>query len=277
MLTITLLKGIISILLSVLAGFFVGQYWNKRKNGDWQSQYKELEASHKELSKISKKDKKQLERLNQQAQSTQTKYNTLNTEHGSLSKKVDELQLALNEKNTAYDSLKSKSEADLRSMTNRFERLDKEHAKLKERYATDLKDSKGWKNTRERLTRTSDDYKFKWEKGEKEKAKLQEKLNEQAEKIDEAAETRREFRRLRGAKGKLEKDIEYWEKKHYDTHHELAEAQDRIEALVEGLEELDQLKKGELIKQQNMMKKIEEYKTKFVDINHKYQALVGQQ
>ncbi len=273
MLYVSTLQVIIALLVAIFGGFFIGQFLTKRKGGNWQSQYKELESQHKELQKAKKKETKQVNRLNQQVTTWQEKHETLDAKYGPLSKEVETLRSTLTEKNTAYDTLKNKSESELKTIGSRHERLEKEHQKLKEKYATDLKDSKGWKNTRERLNRTIDDYKFKWNKAEKEKAKSQEKLKEQTEKIEEAAATKKEFRRLRSAITKLKQDITYWEKKHFDTHHELAEAKDRIEGLEIGLKELDMLKKGDEIKQKNLMNKMEEYRTQLVYVNQKYKDL----
>jgi len=87
-------------------------------------------------------------------------------------------------------------------------------------------------------------------------------------------ELKRDLRKTTAQKNKLEKDVEYWEKKHYDTHHELAALVKTHEALTSERDELTEMRNGDAIVIGNMKKQIELFKTKFLDIDQKYKELV---
>jgi len=72
-----------------------------------------------------------------------------------------------------------------------------------------------------------------------------------------------------------EEDCTYWEKKHYDIHHELAQLKEKVVKLQAEYNEIDSLRKGDQILNDNLMSQVQEFKTKFVDINNKYRDLVN--
>ena len=85
----------------------------------------------------------------------------------------------------------------------------------------------------------------------------------------------REIRLLKTKLNKAEQDVTYWEKKHYDTHHELATLKKDTDKLQLDLSEIQELRKGDEILRANLMEQISEFKTKFVNINNKYRDLVN--
>ena len=62
----------------------------------------------------------------------------------------------------------------------------------------------------------------------------------------------------------------------YDTHHELASLKTNVEKMEEDYKDLNLRFKGSLIEKQNILTKLEEFKTKFVNANNLYHELKGQ-
>jgi len=85
----------------------------------------------------------------------------------------------------------------------------------------------------------------------------------------------REIRMLKTKTKKLQEDCTYWEKKHFDIHHELASLKKNADTLKSEYSELENLRKGDEILKANLLDQIKEFKTKFVDINNKYRDLVN--
>ena len=102
----------------------------------------------------------------------------------------------------------------------------------------------------------------------------QKKYDKQAEEINKIRVIEREMRLLKTKTKSLEKDVEYWEKKHYDTHHELAALKKDSESMNSKYSEIEELRKGDEILKTNLMQQIQEFKTKFVDVNNKYRQIL---
>ena len=78
---------------------------------------------------------------------------------------------------------------------------------------------------------------------------------------------------MKSTNRKLTKDLVYWEQKQFETNHELATTVKEIETIKAEREELVLRFKGAQIQKENMIKKIEEFKTKFVNVNNLYHEL----
>ena len=83
------------------------------------------------------------------------------------------------------------------------------------------------------------------------------------------------LRALKAQNKKYSENLKYWEKKHYDTHHELAELKTKVAAIVNRNEELELTNQSASQSNQQMLQKVQEFKTKFVDINNKYHELLA--
>ena len=105
------------------------------------------------------------------------------------------------------------------------------------------------------------------------KEELQNKIDGQVEKMHEVSKFAKEFRIMKSTNRKLTKDLTYWEQKQFETNHELATTTKEIVALKTEQEELVLRFKGAQIQKENMVKKIEEFKTKFVNVNNLYHKL----
>ncbi len=265
------------LLLSVAAliGYALSNFFKNKTDKDWKAKCLEAEKKYSEVHNENKKDKKKITNLTRQGETWKNKFEESEAKYIPITKKLEtekvELQESLDTKTTEFNKL----QVTFKQIENKNERMSIELQKLKEKYATDLSDSKGWKNIRDRLNRQLDETKAKLEKSEKDKAKLNLKLEAQNKEVLEARKISSQFRVLKATNSKLNKDLAYWEKKHYDTHHELASSLTKIEELKEANKEVDLLHKGALIKEQNLLEKIQEFKTKFVNVNNKYHELIN--
>ena len=136
-----------------------------------------------------------------------------------------------------------------------------------------MKDSKGWLNKRKQLEQEIVSWQKKVVSLQKENKTLKAKLATQETKMAEVSKFTQEFKNMRATNRKLSKDLKYWEQKHFDTHHELAQSKIDIEALQAASKEAELKFKGAEIQNENTLKKIEEFKTKFVNINNLYHEL----
>jgi len=136
--------------------------------------------------------------------------------------------------------------------TTELERLKKTHAKLTEKYKQDTTNLKEWNNDRAAFNRQFKDLKGKL-KNKAFVAKL---------------------RSLKAQNAKFKEDLKYWEKKHYDTHHELANLKAKVDGIVERNQELEMVNQSAAQSNQQMLQKVQEFKTKFVDMNNKYHKLL---
>jgi len=262
---------IIAILVGVL-GFLIGKNFQS-KGEDWKSRFDESQRELNTVSKQYKKDKKKVHQLEQHNANAQKKLEEVEAKYLPLNEDLtQQLQTAQAEIETIQKE-KEKFSSDATYFNHQYEQVKKEKSRLNDKYATDMKASKGWANQKGSLERDLENFKIKLATSRKETKDLQKKLEAQLERMQEVNKFAQEFRNMKATNRKLTKDLDYWEKKHFDTHHELAAAIKEIESLKKDKEDLFLRMKGGKIQQENMMKKIEEFKTKFVNVNNAYHEL----
>ncbi len=275
MLTVSTFSAVLGLLLTGIVGWAIGNFLQKKQGSSWQTKCGQLEAERSDLMNELKKEKKQLNRAKQQKDTWQNKFEEAEKKNMPIMERSKKEIENLNTRVLEAENGRHKIKTELDRKMARVDQLEKENEKLKLKYETDLGDSKGWKNKRDTLAREVKEYRAKYERTEKEAAQLRERITNQSKSIKQAEAFQSEFRRLKATKKKLENDIEYWEKKHYDTHHELAATVKKVEEEAAKNKELDLLMKGQGIKEENMMKKLEEFKTKFVNANNQYHELLN--
>lgn len=256
--------------IGIIAGYFIGRYFKKKNETDWQAKYEATHEEFKQLRKEHKQQKKQMNRVGQECDSWKTKFEELTKNHDSLTAESATVNLNLTQEKEDHRTL----QIEFDRLKNRFENLEKAHTKLKERYDTDMHDSKNWKSKRAELLRDIDTYKNKWTRAEQEKAKAQHRLNDYMQQVNEYELLKKTHRTLAVTHKKTKSDLTYWEQKHYDAHQELTVALETIEIQRKENLEFKQLLKGAELTEQNLMKQIGNFKTKFVDTHNKYQALI---
>ena len=275
MLLVITFNTIIFLVLAAIVGWAIGNFLQKKQSTALQNKYGALEAERSQLMNDLKKEKKQGNRIKQQKDTWQSKFEEAEKKYIPMTERSKKEIENLNTRILEAENGRHKMKTELDRKTARVDQLEKEYEKLKLRYDTDLGDSKGWKNKRDTLAREVKEYRAKYERTEKEVEQLRERITNQSKSIKDAQAVQSEFRRLKASKQKLENDVEYWEKKHYDTHHELAAIMKKLEEDDKKHVELDLLMKGQAIKEENMMKKLEEFKTKFVNVNNQYHELLN--
>ena len=256
--------------IGIVAGYFIGRYFKKKNETDWQAKYEATQEEFKHLKKEYKQEKKQMNRVKQERDKSKEGLEKLNIAHEELKQQADTATTNLLEKREII----KKHEIDYERLRNQFENLEKAHTKLKERYDVDMHDSKNWKSKRTELLREIDTYKGKWTRSEQEKTKTQHRLNDYMQQINDYELLKKTHRTLSITHKKTKSDLSYWEQRHYDAHQELTVAMETIEIQRKENLEFKQLLKGAALNEQNLMKQIGNFKTKFVDTHNKYQALI---
>ncbi|MFK7775836.1 MAG: hypothetical protein AB8F94_27180 [Saprospiraceae bacterium] len=262
-------------IITGLIGFVIGKNLKTKSDQNWKSQFNESSRELKSITKKHHKEQKknqQLERnqLNSQEkiQAVEEKYIPLNE---SLSEQLQTAQTELLTLQNSFDKLTS----DHTYLTHQQRKQKKEKSRLNDKYATDLKASKGWANRKVSLDNEIANLKERLLASMNETKVLQKKIDAQVEKMQEVSKFAKEFRIMKSENRKLNKDLAYWEQKQFETNHELATTVKEIETIKSEREELVLRFKGAQIQKENMMKKIEEFKTKFVNVNNLYHELKG--
>lgn len=272
---ISLLPGIFLAIVLLLIGWFLNHFISGNKTNKLKPEYDRLKKEHTDLTKAIKKQKGMVDQQRKKAESWKQEYQGVTQEQAQKSKElkgqIEELNTLL--KNSKDQQNKQKLEKDRVDVT--LDRTQKELEKLKLKYQRDVADGKDWINERSKMERQVKDLTSKLEKQTVLANDYQKKYDKQAEAISKIRVMERELRMNNTKIRTLEKDVAYWEKKHYDTHHELAAAKIKAETMDSKYGELEQLRKGDEILKENLMSQIKEFKNKFVDVNNKYRDLIN--
>lgn len=262
----------ISIIIGLI-GFFIGKNLRTRSDQNYKAL---LDESKKELKLLTKKNhqgKKKNQQLIQHQTNTQQKLQEIEEKYIPLKVLMtQQLEASQNELLTLQNNFE-KLTSNHTYLTHQHEVLKKDRSRLNDKYATDLKASKGWTNQKVSLEREIETLKEKLLASRIETKKLEKKIETQIEKMQEVSKFTKEFRIMKSTNRKLTKDLDYWEQKQFETNHELATTTKEIETLKAEREELVLRFKGAQIQKENMVKKIEEFKTKFVNVNNLYHEL----
>ncbi len=239
----------------------------KKTNNQQQKSIEKLEKERKKQDKLIKK-------WQGKSEEWQLKYEAAETKHNQQSSNDKIALKALEAKEVEKTNTIQKMQNELLRNGDKINMQKDEIEKLKERYETDLHDSKNWKPIKAKLEKQLKSYEHSINESKVSITKLNEKLSKQTGEINELAKTQKKMRLLQTDKNKLEKDIKYWEQKHYDTHHELASLKEQFAALKSKNIALEQELNGDHLVKKEMMESIKEFKTKFVNVNNQYHKLL---
>ena len=260
-------------ILGVIIGFLIGGFFQKKGNADLQSKYKEADTELHNLKKQQKKEKKKQHQFMQQKTAMEDKLKAMEEKYIPLTKDLKSQITKINQELVAKTESHDKLTTIHARTKHELEQIKKKHQELQETYSTDMKDSKGWKNKREQFEQEITGWKKKYAVEKKGNQNLKTTLETQNTKMVEVAKFTQEFKNMRASNRKLKKDLEYWEKKHFDTHHELAESITEIKSLQAASVEADLLIKDSENQKENILEQIKEFKTKFVNVNNLYHEL----
>jgi len=265
------------VLLAVLAfgiGAAIAWFWKKRSEGTWKVDFLAADKLNKSLEKKVKKNEKDINRLKKQNEGLKGKLGTIETANETkvtaLKAELATAAAKLAETKTSEQNYKVQQQ----QLSTKFDRLQKTHKKLEEKYKKDTTNLKEWTTDRASFNRQFKDFKTKAKLAEEKVAKLTGTIEKQAKEINENKAFVANLRSLKAQNAKFKEDLKYWEKKHYDTHHELANLKTKIDGIVERNQELEMINQSAAQSNQQMLQKVQEFKVRFVDMNNKYHKLV---
>lgn len=261
-------------LLSAVLGIVIGWYWKKTQEGTWKEDYLAMEKEHNALKKKAKKVDKDNNRFKKQLDTWKEKVNVLEEEltttKNQLKTETSTAKETIQTKDTTIRQLESTNQ----NLKSNYERLENAHAKLNTKYKEDLVDLKEWRKNKAGYNRATKDLKSRLKISQEKVNSLTTTNAKLAKEIEENSAFISKLRALKARSKKLQEDLTYWEKKHYDCHHELATLKEKMEGIEAKNQELELQTKSAAQTQQSMQQKVLEFKTRFVNINDKYHKLV---
>lgn len=264
-------------LFSGVIGGIIGWYWKKRSEGTWKEDFKVIEKENKSLEKKVKKTEKNNLRLKKQVDSWKEKAEALDVQYKEqVANLKEELALAKAGDKSQLEQIR-RLESDNKITKNSLERLEKTHLQLKEKYNLDMADLKEWRKHKDKFDREVKDTKSRLKVANEKIARLLSANGKMAKDIEESNAFVSKLRVLKAKNKKLTDDLAYWEKKHFDTHHELASLKDTFEELNNKHQSLELQSQSASQDNQQMIDKVLEFKTRFVDVHNKYHKLLESQ
>jgi len=267
--TSTALTALSGLVISSVIGFFIGRFFSS-SNGEWKTKFEEKNTAYIDLDKKFKAEGKHLNRLKQESKNWKHKFENLDEDYQTILKELDAL------KRNMEDEIqqKEKLQIELNQLNNAFERLSKEYDELRNKYRADQKDTKAWRTEIERWKSEAEKYKTYYHKSDMHIKELNTLLKGRKDLEAELDQLRIDYKSQSHLVKQLNKEVKYWEKQHYDTHHELAALKVNMEDSVKKSNDLNQLINGVRIEKQNLLTMIEEYKTKYIRKNNEYRELL---
>ncbi len=273
--TITYLAGILAAIGCIFLGWLISQFLQKNKKVDWESKFNEADKLSSDLQKKVKNEKMQVEQQKKKAEDYKLRLDDATKEKVQAEDKLKESQLLSSQAEATYDKELKILNNEVQRLTRINDKLDKDLSQQRAKYKTDMADMLNWKSDKQKVEKEIRDLKTKLNRYIKSSSDYKFKYEEQIDQIDKINEVKRNTRASKAKIAKLEADIKYWEKKHYDTHHELAELKKSTEAVKNQYLKLEELRKGDEILKSNLVNQITEFKTKYLDISEKYRSLTN--
>jgi len=270
------LTAIIIGLLLLFIGWVISNMINEKKSANWKSRAQTAEADLKALNKKAKNEVLQSSQYKAKSEQWKQEFQILKQDFQNSKKEWSSDMQMIREKSQSKDAQLKASKTDYQTLERINEKMRTDLEIQKNKYDKDVGDYKSWKSEREATLREITHLKSKIENLNSMAHKFKTKCEEQESKMEGWREMERKVKMLKTKSSKLEKDVEYWEKKHYDTHHELANLKKQKEGFQLEYGKLEELRKGDQILKNNLLKQIEEFKTKFLDVSDKYRTLVNQ-
>ena len=261
-------------LFSGIIGGAIGWYWKKRSEGTWKEDFKIIEKENKTLEKKVKKGDKNNLRLKKQLDNWKEKAENLDIQYkDQLVDLTEQLALAKTTDKEQVEQIR-KLESTNKVTKSSLDRLENTHLKLKEKYNLDMADLKEWRKHKDKFNREVKDIKSQLKVAKEKVVRLEAENAKLKKEIEENNAFVSKLRSLKAVNKKLKEDVKYWEKKHYDTHHELAALKITHEELENQHRTLELQSQSATQNNQQMLQKVQEFKTKFVDVHNKYHKLL---
>jgi len=243
-------------------------------------QVKTLKSSNGELTKENSALAKSLKNIEKSHDKLKRKHTDVTERLSNIEADMKEAstnhKMVLADKDASIDKLTSENKAhaaDLNFAKSNLERSKKQYSALNEKYNTELKELKDWKKGKDAFDRELNLFKKKSETAEARAERYLSETGTLKQEITDLKSRSTSIRQLNTKIRVLEKDLKYWEKKHYDTHHELAEERKSKEDRVTDFEDLKSKNSALHDQIAKMETQVQEYKDQFVVVNDKYHKL----
>lgn len=259
--------------IGILFGFVISYFSKsskKAKVSNWKLKYEEANSNYIGANKSFKAEKKKINQLTQQKDNWQAKYEKIAPIPDQQKSEIQTLKDKIRQSAATTDNL----ESEIRRINGTSDKYKSDLDKLKEKYATDMHDSKNWKSKRSSLQTEIETLTSKSRRLEADKADLKKQVSLNIKKLDDYELLKKKHRLVNQELKRAKKDLEYWETKHYEVHHELSTCMETIKVQRNEIKEQKLEIQGELLKQQQMMIQIGEFKAKFLDAKDRYTALM---
>lgn len=275
MLTLSYFTSTLIALGFLFLGILIHNIIKSKKKNDWEGLFHTSEEDRIKMSKRLKKEESKITQL--QSEKDQLKNNLdnykseMNQTLGKAEERVKTAESKYIDVKNQLDKLRSENTRLSIDATTSGDR----YKKFKEKYDAQAGDYKDKVRSNNQLIHENDKFNSLLSKYKQQIAELKAEIQGQEQTVLSAKESQKELRILRVKNKKLGDDVTYWEKKHYDTHHELADLKKTQSDSSKKYEELESYRNGDQIIMENLKKQIEQYKSKFINVNHKYQELVS--
>jgi chromosome segregation protein len=273
--TITYFSGILGAIVFMFLGWLISKLIQGNNKEDWESKHQEAVQAVYSLQKKVKNEKLQVEQNKTKAEDYKNRLDLIKKESLDKDAQYNKMKLHVEEVEHNAEKEKKRLDNEIQRLSRINEKLDKDLTQQRQKYKTDMEDMKNWKSEKEQVGREINDLKSKLNRYKESATDYKSKYEQQQAEIDGIRDIKREIRASKAKISKLEADVKYWEKKHYDAHHELAELKKKTDSYKSEFEKMEQLRKGDEVLKSNLVQQITEFKTKYLDISSKYRSLTN--
>lgn len=224
--TITL---VLYLAAAFIAGVIIKHLFGKAGGTDFKSKFEALDQDHSTATKDLARAQKSLVKSHAERDNWKTKFEDLNRK---LTQGKNDDKSEVNDLKNQITAAQKETQvvlAEKERANTRFDRLKNEFESYKRKMQVEKDAIKGYKTELERLKKVETSLTADVEKLTKQNGDMKVSLEKQFQKMGEINEMTSKMRRLKAKNVKIQTDLEYWEKKHFETHHALAKLKKSLE------------------------------------------------
>jgi len=272
-LILSTLESIIIFILGAIAFFFLGRYFGSRLLSSIQPQYDTLVSEHQNLQKQFKSRQKGISQIENDRDQVKANYAELQSEFERYKVNDGATKARFTELQNEVVKLRSANEASKKTIEDLQQRLNAANDKFR----SNQKDTKSWRDEIDTLTRSENDLRTKLNSSLSTNKQLRAKLEAIGNANEEIERLKGQLKATEKENKRFAKDCAYWEKQHYDAHHKLAASITDMEVLQAKINNEILEKKGLEIQGENMLATLADYKKKLIYANERYHNLSREQ
>ncbi len=277
MITITWFYLILSLLAVGIITYLICQNFLSKRAKSSERALAELKEEHVKLQKSNKASEKLASKLQKQYSASQEKHETALSRITELEEEVSNASSNIKEKLNTLTSRNKTLEANLNVAEAQLDKSKTRYQALNDKYHVELKELKEWKSGKDAFDREMKLLKEKTEHAQQRATSYQKESVRMQDELREAKNQLSNIKLLQTKVNKLQKELKYWEQKHYDTHHELAAHKKENEETVLSNQSLKQQTENQRIEINRLKTDIQQYKDQYVKANDKYHKLASAQ